>query len=72
MPISKAPLAPRRQEILHPLRALLVRPVKPGTLPTFGSQMVFTLERGGLIRRQPGLARSIELPVSPEKLPILK
>jgi Mn-dependent DtxR family transcriptional regulator len=35
-------------------------------------QMVITLERLGLIRRQPGLARSIELLVPPENLPILK
>src|SRR5215207_7403325 len=35
-------------------------------------QMVLTLERVGLIRRQPGVARSIELLVSPEELPILK
>ncbi len=35
-------------------------------------QMVLTLERAGLIRRQPGVARSIELLVAPEKLPILK
>jgi Mn-dependent DtxR family transcriptional regulator len=35
-------------------------------------QMVLTLERRGLIRRQPGLARSIELLVAPEDLPILR
>jgi len=35
-------------------------------------QMVLTLERVGLIRRQPGVARSIELLVAPENLPILK
>jgi DNA-binding MarR family transcriptional regulator len=35
-------------------------------------QMVLTLERVGLIRRQPGVPRSIELLVSPEDLPILK
>ena len=35
-------------------------------------QMVLTLERAGLIRRQPGVARSIELLVAPEDLPILK
>ncbi len=32
-------------------------------------QMVLTLERAGLIRRQRGLARSIEVLVSPERLP---
>jgi Mn-dependent DtxR family transcriptional regulator len=35
-------------------------------------QMVITLEKAGLIRRQPGVARSIELLVAPEDLPILR
>jgi DNA-binding MarR family transcriptional regulator len=35
-------------------------------------QMVLTLERAGLIRRKPGVARSIEILVTPEELPILK
>jgi Mn-dependent DtxR family transcriptional regulator len=35
-------------------------------------QMVLTLERQGLIRRQPRVARSIELLVPPELLPILR
>jgi Mn-dependent DtxR family transcriptional regulator len=35
-------------------------------------QMVLTLERAGLIRRQPGLARGIEGLVSPERLPLLR
>ncbi|MGH8741928.1 MAG: LexA family protein [Burkholderiales bacterium] len=35
-------------------------------------QMVLTLERQGLIRRQPGSARSIHLLVPPEDLPILR
>jgi DNA-binding MarR family transcriptional regulator len=34
-------------------------------------QMVLTLERARLIRRSPGLARSIELLIEPEKLPTL-
>jgi len=34
-------------------------------------QMVLTLERLGLIRRQPGVARSIELLVNPNELPNL-
>jgi hypothetical protein len=34
--------------------------------------MVLTLERAGLIRRQPGVARSIELLVAPKDLPILE
>ena len=35
-------------------------------------QMVVTLERNGLIRRQPGAPRSIELLVAPQLLPILE
>ena len=35
-------------------------------------QMILTLERNALIRRQPGLARSIEVLVSPENLPVLR
>ena len=34
--------------------------------------MVLTLERSGLIRRQPGIARSIEVLVDPEALPPLR
>src|SRR3981081_4344895 len=34
-------------------------------------QMILTLERNGLIRRQPGVARSIQIPLAPENLPIL-
>jgi len=35
-------------------------------------QMVLTLERKGLIRRQPGKPRSIKLLVAPEFLPVLR
>ena len=34
-------------------------------------QMIVTLERNGLIRRQPGVPRSIQILVAPEGLPIL-
>src|SRR6202162_4259627 len=34
-------------------------------------QMVVTLARNGLIRRQPGVARSIEILVAPKDIPIL-
>jgi len=34
-------------------------------------QMVLNLERAGLIRRTPGVARSIKLLIDPEKLPTL-
>jgi DNA-binding MarR family transcriptional regulator len=35
-------------------------------------RMVVELERKGLIRRQPRQARSIELLIAPEELPILR
>lgn len=35
-------------------------------------QMVLTLERAGLIRRRPGVARSIEVLVQPDALPPLR
>jgi Mn-dependent DtxR family transcriptional regulator len=35
-------------------------------------QMVLTLERVGLIRRQAGVARCIEVLVAPEALPVLR
>ena len=35
-------------------------------------QMILTLERAGLIRRQPGVARRIEVLVAPECLPLLR
>jgi DNA-binding MarR family transcriptional regulator len=35
-------------------------------------QMVMTLEKAALIKRQPGAARSIQLLVPPEALPILR
>jgi len=35
-------------------------------------QMVVTLEKAGLIKREPGTARSIQLLVPPEALPILR
>jgi Mn-dependent DtxR family transcriptional regulator len=42
-----------------------------GVSPPSVHQMVLTLERRGLIRRKPGVARSIEVLVAPELLPIL-
>jgi DNA-binding MarR family transcriptional regulator len=41
------------------------------TAPTV-HQMVLTLERNGLVKRQPSVARSIQLLVPPEALPILR
>ncbi len=42
-----------------------------GVSPPSVHQMVLTLERQKLITRQPGVARSIELLIEPEKLPTL-
>jgi DNA-binding MarR family transcriptional regulator len=43
-----------------------------GVTPPSVHQMILALERAGFIRRQPGVARSIEVLVSPEKLPVLE
>ena len=43
-----------------------------GVSPPSVHQMVLTLERMGLIRRKPGVARSIDVLVAPELLPILR
>jgi hypothetical protein len=43
-----------------------------GVSPPSVHQMVLILERTGLIRRKPGVARSIEVLVAPELLPILR
>ena len=40
--------------------------------PPSAHQMILSLERAGLIRRQPGVARTIEILIPPEKLPILE
>ncbi len=42
-----------------------------GVTPPSVHQMILTLERAGLIRRQPGVPRSIEVLVPPEQLPVL-
>ncbi len=43
-----------------------------GVSPPTVHQMVLALERAGLIRRTPGAARSIEVLVPPESLPVLR
>ena len=35
-------------------------------------QMILSLERAGFIRRKPGVARSIQLLLPPEQLPVLR
>jgi DNA-binding MarR family transcriptional regulator len=42
-----------------------------GVTPPSVHQMVLTLERAGLIRRRPGVPRSIEVLVLPEDIPVL-
>ena len=41
-------------------------------IPPTVHQMVLTLERAGFIKRKPGVARSIELLIDPEDLPVLR
>ena len=43
-----------------------------GVTPPSVHQMILVLERTGLIRRQPGVPRSIEVLVAPEHLPVLE
>ena len=43
-----------------------------GVSPQSVHQMVLTLERAGLIRREPAVARSIQVLVAPEHLPLLR
>jgi DNA-binding MarR family transcriptional regulator len=43
-----------------------------GVTPPSVHQMILTLERAGLVRRRPGVPRSIEILVPPEDLPVLQ
>jgi DNA-binding FadR family transcriptional regulator len=43
-----------------------------GVSPPSVHQMVLTLERLGLVRRQSGVARSIEVLLAPQDLPVLR
>jgi len=43
-----------------------------GVTPPSVHQMILTLERAGLISRQPGVPRSIQVLSPPENLPILQ
>jgi len=43
-----------------------------GVTPPSVHRMVIELEERGLIRREPGVARSIKLVVAPEQLPVLR
>ncbi len=35
-------------------------------------QMVLTLEKNGLVKRRPGVPRSLEILIAPEQLPVLR
>ena len=43
-----------------------------GVTPPSVHQMILALDRAGLIRRQPGMPRSIEVLVPPQQLPVLE
>lgn len=43
-----------------------------GVTPPSVHQMILALERAGLIRRKPGVSRSIEVLVPPQRLPVLE
>jgi len=43
-----------------------------GVTPPSVHRMVMELEERGLIRRVPGVARSIQITLAPEQLPILR
>ena len=51
--------------------ALFVTCIVDQLFPDVGMAMADVLERAGLIRRQPGVARSVEVLIFPELLPVL-
>lgn len=64
---------------IHAYTRLLARPPAEADMqqhfqvsPPAVHQMILTLERRGLIRRRPGVARSIEILIDPESLPVLR
>lgn len=59
-----------RVHLMPPAEADIQR--RFGVTPPSVHQMILTLERAGLIRRQPRAPRSIEVLVPPEHLPILE
>src|SRR6266851_3731556 len=82
LPASKPGFTPKQGQYLafiHAYTLVLGRPPAEADLQRFFRvtppsvhQMVLTLERSGLIRRQPGIARSIKVLVDPEALPPLR
>lgn len=81
-PPSAPPFTPKQGQYLAFINAytlVLGRPPAEADLqryfqvtPPSVHQMVLTLERAGLIHRQPGVARSIRVLVEPEALPALR
>lgn len=86
IPSDANPAAPRFTElqgqylaVIHAYSKLNRRPPAEadmqrffGVTPPSVHRMVLELERKGLIRREPGKARSIELLVAPDTLPVLQ
>jgi SOS-response transcriptional repressor LexA len=81
LPASAPGFTPKQGQYLafiHAYTLVLGRPPAEADLKRFFRvtppsvhQMVLSLERSGLIRRQPGIARSITVLVDPEALPPL-
>ena len=82
LPASAPGFTPKQGQYLafiHAYTLVLGRPPAEADLKRFFRvtppsvhQMVLSLERSGLIRRQPGIARSIIVLVDPEALPPLR
>src|SRR5712691_8209117 len=82
LPASQPGFTPKQGQYLafiHAYTLVLGRPPAEADLQRFFRvtppsvhQMVLTLERSGLIRRQPGIARSIKVLLNPEALPPLR
>jgi len=82
LPVCEPGFTPKQGQYLafiHAYTLVLGRPPAEADLQRFFQvtppsvhQMVLTLERNGLIRRQPGVARSIEVLVDPKALPPLR
>ncbi|HZB91203.1 MAG TPA: MarR family winged helix-turn-helix transcriptional regulator [Stellaceae bacterium] len=80
--LSAASFTPKQGQYLafiHAYTLVLGRPPAEADLqrhfrvtPPSVHQMVLTLERAGLIRRRPGVARSIQVLVEPSALPPLQ
>jgi DNA-binding MarR family transcriptional regulator len=80
-PDSRPPFTPKQGQYLafiHAYTRVLGRPPAEADMqrhfrvtPPSVHQMVLTLERAGFIRRQPSLARSIQVLIDPENLPSL-